>query len=134
MPTKDHTPTLELGTALVLAGPPGCGKSTLARELAERQGCYAELDIELMGSRFDFASVLRKRPRTIIIEGAPTTERQFSLIKGLLTSTSLTVRGMHNTQIEVPTPHLIICAQDEDLPERITSERRFNVFLMPVVV
>ena len=133
-PTHENIPSLQYGTALVLVGPQACGKSTLARELAERFGSYAEIDVDLMGARFDFASVLRQRPQTIIIEGAPSTERQFVLIKELLTNPATLVSAKHGEAIEVPRPHVIICTHEEALTDRITVSRRFNVFLMPVVV
>ena len=107
-----------------------------ARELAEARGAYAEIDIGFIGSRFEWSSVLRERPATIVIEGYPTTQRQVELLKLLLTSETLHVRGKNSEErFEIPTPYVVITTHDEVAAHVLfDGARHFDLFTMPVEV
>lgn len=130
------TPTLKRGTALVITGPQGCGKSTLARELAQAQGAYAELDMSLVGKRFDVASVLRERPATIVFDGHPVTDLQVNTLKLMLSAEKLTVQGKKGSgSFEIPPPHIVITTTDETAAHRLfDGARHFELFTLPAVV
>lgn len=130
-----NIPTLQPGIALVLAGPQGCGKSTLARELAEQRGAYAEIEGHTMGPRFSFAPTLRLEVRTIIIDGLPRSDQQWGNIKWLLTADKMLMRpSFASERVAVPVPAIILCVQEDELPEQILRGRSFELFHMPVVV
>jgi len=100
--------------AILITGPVGCGKSRLARELAEwLGGTIAEMDDhELMG-HFAFAA----EPNVVIVEEC----RNLDAIKRIVTSDMIRCERKGENPKEIPVPH-IICTMLEP-PDEIG--RRF---------
>jgi broad-specificity NMP kinase len=123
-------PKLQPGIALVLTGPPGCGKSTLARELAEQRGAYVTVDADLVNMWHHADHTLRSNTRTIIIDGVPTGQENIEVLKELV---AMCVR-LSFVKREGADLALVICARDEALPPFMLDSRHFDMFHMPVVV
>ena len=61
--------------ALVLVGPQGCDKSTVALRIAEKRGGYCVIEEHQLDSPFALGTALKSKPETLIIEGAPLTKQ-----------------------------------------------------------
>jgi ABC-type phosphonate transport system ATPase subunit len=55
---------LKHGQALVITGPHGCGKTTLARKIAARHGTFAEIEAHELSTRFGLGRALAEEPNT----------------------------------------------------------------------
>ncbi|MFN3494537.1 MAG: AAA family ATPase [Hydrogenophaga sp.] len=123
-------PQLRPGVCLVLSGPPGCGKTTLATELASEHGAYAELDMSMIGSRFDIVTVMRQQPRTLIIDGLPYTAHQHAFVKTLLSQRLVVVPRRDKTALELKPPFLVICTQQDEFPCYFSNGHSFQIHMM----
>lgn len=120
------TPTIQRGKALVLYGAQGCGKSVLALEIADNAGISRTIESHTLTSPFDLGAALSKKPRTLIIEGAPETDRAWHIVKQLITNDEVPCQRKNQAPVMVRSPDLIFCMQE--LPDRLQAEpRRFNL-------
>lgn len=118
---------LTRGRALVLHGPQGCGKTTMAREIAAAHGSYAEVDATVLDEPLRLGAVLDGEPDTLVVEGAPASMEGMQRIKQLLTSpTAIAQRkGQHPKQVR--SPNLIICTDAANPLVLDAEDRRFEV-------
>ena len=98
--------------AIVIAGPQGCGKSRLAREMAAARGSFAEIGRDTFLSTFRFGNILSRHPATVIVEDAPARVILDPKTRALAESSHTEIsRKGHEDQI-VPTPTFIFCTSD----------------------
>jgi ABC-type Mn2+/Zn2+ transport system ATPase subunit len=115
---------LKRGTVLVLAGPQGCGKTTIAADIALRHGTFKQIEAHQLDHRTLFA-LLADAPQTLVVEGLPQHRNDMATLKALITSTSVEARRADGTTKRVTPPHFIFCVHDTaPLP---WQGRRFHV-------
>lgn len=120
---------IERGQALVLAGPEGCGKSRLARDLAEKFGSFAEISAEHLGSPFELGHALEGEPLTLIVEDIPRDARSLQLVKSMLTNERVLCNRKGHEPKLVRAPNFIFCTSDPN-PFIGHDTRRFAVVRM----
>ena len=118
---------LTRGCALVLTGPQGCGKTTLARKIAEAHGSYREIDSVELDSQFRLGAALDSEPCTLIVEGAPTSVETMRRVKAMLTSDTAIVERKGREPKEVKTPNFIFCTAAANPMKLGPDDRRFRV-------
>lgn len=125
------TPPLEQGSALILAGPQGCGKSRLAQLIGSRHGGVAGIDATHLSQPGHLNAVLRTQPTVLIVDGLPKGQEQMSAIKSLLGNPTVSIRPAYSREkVSVKSPLVIICT-NEIVPQALREERRFRVVDMP---
>lgn len=116
---------LKRGQALVIIGPQGCGKSTLARQIASTHGMYEEMSAEDFDAPFGLSPILKKEPKTLIIDGEP---RNVKLLKKMIVNDQVQVNIRYQVPKVISTMNLIICS--EQLHWIKSNNRRFFVLNM----
>lgn len=116
---------MQRGRALVISGPQGSGKTTLAADVAKRHGGYdhhAEFGPSFSTQVRD---ALLASAKILIIDGIPSAGELVE-VKHLLTANRITVRLPYKSSNKVVfSPMVIICTMDLGWLDR--SNRRFDV-------
>lgn len=97
--------------ALVIVGPQGSGKATLARVTAAQYGTFTVCEFERLAGYFGLHRVLAERPATVIVEGIWKKAEQANWVRRLVVAESVEVdvRGRHSQR--VPVPNFIFCTE-----------------------
>ncbi len=117
-----HTYQLKRGTALVLVGPQGSGKTVHAQRIAGNHGRFQTVQV---GPNFGYElfCAINERVDVLIIDGAPSAA-EMARIKPIVTNPLTTIREPYRgAGGRFPSPLVIICS--EDPPPK--SARRLDV-------
>lgn len=120
------------GRALIIAGPQGCGKTSLARDIVRAAGLardeYRGIPAKSIFNRFGLADALISNPKVVVVDDVVPDEAFFELAKALASEDLIEVRPkgkdayMANNPIWIFTSHLPV-----KLPG---GSRRFTVITL----
>lgn len=118
---------IKRGQALVITGPQGCGKTTLARKIAAHHGTFAEIDAHEFLTNFGLGNALANEPNTLIVDGMVDTVEILSKVKAALTSEMIICHRKYQESKSMNSPNFIICSGDENALHLSDHDRRFSV-------
>lgn len=118
---------LTRGCALVLIGAQGCGKTTLARKIAEAHGSYREIDAAQLDSKFGLGAALDSEPNTLIVEGFPGVHETMERVKDMLTNDTVFADRKGASPKQVKAPNFIFCTGHSDALNLVPADRRFCI-------
>jgi phage/plasmid-associated DNA primase len=118
---------LKHGQALVITGPQGCGKSTLARRIAKKHGRFVETEAHQLETHRGLNDLLASEPSTVICDGLPASEDTQARLKALITGDTVKVDRKYGAPKMVKAPNFIFCTGDADPLPLVAADRRFRV-------
>lgn len=112
---------------LVLAGPEGCGKTTLARWIAEKIGSYTEVPQSDFETSLGLGHALQGGPKTIIADiNTPLSDH----VKCVITSNQVRVDEIYAGSRVEKISNIILCTGHADVLNLSHADRRFLVVRM----
>lgn len=119
---------LTKGQALVIAAPHGYGATTLARQIAARNGTYAEIDAGDLVNPFGLGKSLANEPNTLIIHDLISVHDLASAkIRKMIANPLIVCNQKRHKPREVKTPNFIFCTCPIDPAHEILSDPRFRI-------
>lgn len=118
---------LKHGQALVICGPQGSGKTTLARKIAARHGTYAQIDALQLTGHFGLGDALSGETKTLIVDGIPESRKALKEIRAALTNETITIHQRYQNPKIVKSPNFIFCSGAENPLPWDAQDRRFVV-------
>lgn len=97
----------------IIAGAQGCGKTTLARNMAAQWGTSFEISMEDFESYFGLGRALESEPDTLIVDGFRDIERALAKIKVALTGDTVLCHRKGQEPKAVRAPNMIFCVDGE---------------------
>jgi hypothetical protein len=118
---------LTKGQALVIAAPHGSGAITLARQIASRNGTYAEIDAWDLVSPFGLGKPLATEPDTLIVHDISAHDLASAKIRTMIANPMIVCNQKFQKPREVKTPNFIFCTCPIDPAHEILSDPRFRI-------
>ncbi len=93
---------------VIIKGPQGCGKSTLAERMASIAGSYIRVNMDkVVNSSFGLGSALDSEPNTLIFEETLDNSRHIELAQHLVSDGSIKINVKYKWPCEVNVPNII---------------------------
>jgi len=119
---------LEKGKALVLFGARQCGKTSMAKKIAEAHGKYAHITMSELFGTFNSAFI-RPDINTVIVEGFIDNPRDVSKIKSIISEKNILINTKGKNPEVGETPHFIFCTGDKKPIQITLKDRRFTTHM-----
>jgi len=118
---------LKKGHAIIITGPEGCGKTSLAKVIAESCGSYAMVQMtDIFMSSFPDHNALKKD--TVIVDDF--NPNFIASAKNLISVDTIHVNRKCRDPEQVATPNFIFCTGSLDALKLDMDDRRFTVINM----
>lgn len=110
---------------LVICGPQGAGKSTLAHQIAEALGDWAEVTADDLTARFT-PSELLEEPETLVVEEFSGVGKEAKILE-IINSDFILVNEKGKERRMIDTPNFIFVTGSAEPIPLILHDRRFTV-------
>lgn len=130
---KTALSALPKGTALIITGPQGSGKTQLAEKLASKEGPYRLIS----GRVLNIATVIKDtlqdpEVKTLIIDERPKNDYSKAMLKQLITHSGNATLRINGSPAPVKVPKFIFITKDPQ-PLKCPDDRRFHVIDLSTV-
>lgn len=118
------------GQALLICGPQGCGKTLLARAIAQQYGPFQQTDVDVIRSPEAIERAMREGIKTLIVEECDAEYLRCQLpahLKAAITDERIPVKLDGKTLTMERPPRFIFCSGYVDAIRLDSRDRRFFV-------